>query len=190
MRILTTLSNLEIMNRSQIQALHDTKGVRNTNVILKKLAPYLNSIRIKENAYYLNKKGAALVDGKEFRFSDQVTHKLMRNDAYVYFKPTEWKPEREFIKPVAITPDAYFFSGSTYKFLEVDNTQKWKVNVGKMEKYKRLKESRVFQRQYNYFPPIIWIVKFETRKKKLKELAKEMDLHCEIYMHEEIKSYG
>lgn len=119
--------------------------------------------------------------------NDQVQHKLMRNDAYIYFKPTGWKTEREFLKPVAITPDAYFYSGSTYKFLEVDNVQRWHINVGKMEKYQQFKKSGGFQKQMGYFPPIVWVVRFEVRKTKLKALAKEMDLFCEVYLHDEIK---
>ncbi len=187
MKILTTLSNLEIMTRSQIQTLHQTKSTRNTNFIMQSLKDYTNSIRLQENAYYLNKKGATLVGAKkQFRVNNQVQHKLMRNDAYIYFKPTGWKSEREFLKPVAITPDAYFYSGSTYKFLEVDNVQKWYTNVKKMEKYKAFKESGVFQKQLGYFPTIVWVVRFEVRKEKLKSLAKEMNLFCEIYLHEEI----
>lgn len=188
MNILQTLSNLEILTRSQIQTLHNTKSTRNTNFIMQSLKPYIKSIRTNENVYYLNKKGAALLGNKkQFEFSDQVTHKLMRNDAYIYFKPDKWYPEREFLKPVPIIPDAYFKSGSSYKFLEVDNTQKWHVNVKKMETYKKLKDSGAFQKKYNYFPCVVWIVKFESRKKKLKELAKKMNLFCEVYMYDEIK---
>lgn len=155
---------------------------------MQSLKPYTNSIRLKENAYYLNKKGAALIGAeKQFRHSNQVQHKIMRNDAYIYFKPTGWKAEREFKKPVAITADAYFLSGSTYKFLEVDNIQNWHVNVAKMEKYKKFKDSGLIQKQLKYFPTIVWVVKFEIRKEKLKELAKELNLFCEIYLHDEIK---
>lgn len=188
MKILMTLANLEILTRSQIQVLHDTKSVRNTNFIMQSLKEYTNSIRLKENAYYLNKKGAALVGSKkQLRVNDQLQHKLMRNDAYIYFKPTGWKAEREFKEPVAITPDAYFLSGSSYKFLEVDNVQKWYVNVGKMETYKKFKDSGTFQKQLRYFPPVIWVVKFESRKGKLKQLAKDLDVFCDVYLHDEIK---
>lgn len=188
MKILTSLSDLEILSRSQIQTLHNTKSVRNTNFIMQSLKSYTNSIRLKENAYYLNKKGAALVGTKkQFKANDKVQHKLMRNDAYIYFRPDGWKAEREFTKPVSITSDAYFLSGLTYKFLEVDNIQTWHVNVTKMEKYKKFKDSGMIQKQLKYFPTIIWIVKFETRKEKLKQLAKDLNLFCEIYLHDEIK---
>ncbi|WP_327605716.1 replication-relaxation family protein [Virgibacillus tibetensis] len=189
MEILTNLSKLEILTRSQIQTLHNTKSARNTNFIMKSLKQYINSVRLDENTYYLNKKGIDLVGAKsQFKYTDQTTHKLMRNDAYIYFKPTEWKIEQEIkVRTVTVVPDAYFYSGSSYKFLEVDNTQKWNINVKKMENYKSLKETKAFQKQYKYFPPIIWVVKLESRKPKIKALAKEMDLFCEVYLHEEIK---
>lgn len=191
MSILMTISKLEILTRSQIQVLHNTKSVRNTNRIMQSLKEYTNSIRLNENAYYLNKKGAALTGTNNyFRIgvNDQLQHKLMRNDAYIYFKPQGWKSEREFKKPVAITPDAYFLSNGKYKFLEVDNTQKWNENFKKMEKYKQLQESEVFQKQLGYFPVVVWIVRFESRKDKLLQLVKCLKIPCEIYLHDEIKT--
>lgn len=188
MKILTTLSNLEIMTRSQIQTLHNTKSIRNTNFIMQSLKPYTNSIRLKENAYYLNKKGAALIGTKkQFKYNDQVQHKLMRNDAYIYFKPREWYPERKFLKPIEFIPDAFFYSGSSYKFLEVDNVQTWKTNVEKMNVYKDIKNTGAFQIQYGKFPTIVWVVRYEVRKDKIKKLAKELDLFCEVYLHDEIR---
>lgn len=188
MEILTSLSQLEILTRSQIQILHNTKSVRNTNFILQSLKPYTNSIRLHENAYYLNKKGAALIGAeKQFRMNDQLQHKLMRNDAYIYFKPKGWIAERKFEKPVSITPDAYFLQNNKYKFLEVDNVQKWSENIKKMETYKTLEKSGVFQRQLNYFPAVVWVIKFESRKEKIKKLARELNLICEVYSHDEIK---
>lgn len=190
MKILTTLSNLEIMTRSQIQTLHNTKSIRNTNFIMQSLKPYTNSIRLKENAYYLNKKGAALVGAKnQFKYSNQVQHKLMRNDAYIYFKPKEWFPEQEIKvgKKLIVRPDAFFYSGSSYKFLEVDNLRNWHMNVKKLDLYKQIKNTGAFQIQYGKFPTIVWVVRYEVRKEKIKRLAKELDLFCEIYLHDEIK---
>lgn len=187
MNILMSLSTLEILTRSQIQALHDTKSVRNTNFIMQSLKPYTNSIRIKENAYYLNKKGAELVGAKRlFRANEQIHHKLMRNDAFIYFKPDGWVSEREFKRPVSITPDAYFYRNSKYYFLEIDNVQKWYNNVKKMDKYKQLKDSGIFQKQIGYFPTIVWVVKFEVRKHRLAQLARELNLSCDIFLHNEI----
>jgi len=178
------------MTRSQIQVVHNTKSTRNTNFIMKSLKPYTGSIRLRENAYYLNKKGAALVGAKKhFKLNNQVQHKLMRNDAYIYYNPTKWWPEQEIKigKQIKIWPDAFFYSGSSYKFLEVDNIQDWNKNVKKMELYKKIKDTRAFQEHYGYFPSVVWVVKFKTRKAKLKTLAKKLDLHCEIYLHDEIK---
>lgn len=188
MKILTTLSNLEIMTRSQIQTLHNTKSVRNTNFIMQSLKPYTNSIRLKENAYYLNKKGAALVGvNKQFKYNEKVQHKLMRNDAYIYFKPTEWYLERKFLKPIEFQPDVFFYSGSSYKFLEVDNVQTWHKNIEKMNTYKDIKNTGAFQIQYGKFPTIVWVVRYEVRKDKIKKLAKELNLFCEVYLHDEIR---
>jgi hypothetical protein len=156
---------------------------------MQSLKPYTNSIRLKENAYYLNKKGAALIGTKkQFKVNDQLQHKIMRNDAYIYFKPTKWRAEQEIkVRTITVIPDAFFYSGSSYKFLEVDNVQKWHVNVKKMEQYKDLKETGAFQKKYGKFPTLIWVVKFENRKAKLKELAKKLNLFCEVYLHDEIK---
>jgi len=178
------------MTRSQIQILHDTKSTRNTNFIMQSLKPYTNSIRLKENAYYLNKKGVALVGAKkQFKANNQVQHKLMRNDAYIYFKPTKWFSEQEIKvgKKLFIRPDAFFYSGSSYKFLEVDNVQKWHENVNKMNLYKDIKNTGAFQMKYGKFPILVWVVKYEVREEKMKKLASELGLFCEVYSHEEIK---
>src|SRR5699024_9239741 len=188
MKILESLSNLEILTRGQIQALHDTKGTRNTNYIMQRLNSYTLSLRLKNGyAYYLNKKGRELTGTKrQYRPNDQLNHKLMLNDAYIYFKPTKWYPEREFLKPVKIIPDAFFYSSSSYKFLEVYNTQKMNVNKTKFESYKRAKDTSAFQNKYGYFPSLIWVTKFESRKGKLKELARKNNLFCEVYLHDEV----
>lgn len=187
--ILEALSNLEVLSRDQIMVMHDTKSVRNTNFIMNDLKPYVNSVRVDGNVYYLNKKGVALVGAKkQFKFNDQVIHKLMRNDSYIYFNPTQWVAEQEIaVGKIVVQPDAYFYSGSSYKFLEVDNTQKWQVNVKKMESYKKLKDTGAFQQKNGKFPTLIWVIKFDSRKDKLKELAKKMGVFCEIYHHDEIK---
>lgn len=187
MSILTSLSELEILTRTQIQVLHDTKGLRNTNYIMRSLKDYTNTVRLNENAYYLNKKGAALFEGnKQVKLNDQLTHKLMRNDAYIYFNPEGWASEREFKKPVAITSDAYFVVKGRYYFLEVDNVQKWHVNVGKLEKYQALQQSGIFRKELGYFPTLIWVVKHVSRKERLAKVAREKKLICDIYLHEEI----
>lgn len=189
MNILNSLSKLEILTRSQIRALHDTKSVRNTNFILSSLADYLSHVRLHENAYYLNRKGQELTGTqKPFKLSNQLEHKIMRNEAYVYFRPTTWVTEKEFkIGSLSVIPDAFFYSGSSYKFLEVDNTQRWNVNVEKMETYKKIKATNAFQVQYGKFPVLVWVVKFKSRKEKLLELAKKHNLHIDVYLYDEIK---
>lgn len=188
-KILEALSNLEILSRSQIQQLCDTKSTRNTNYLLTSLASYLNCRRLNENVYCLNKKGVDFIGSKRKpKLDSQIHHKLMRSDAYIYFKPTKWHMEREVIVgDLAITPDALYYSGSSWKFLEVDNTQKMVVNKNKMKTYQKIKKTQAFQKKYGYFPPVIWVTKYEIRKKKLKNLAKELNLFCEVYYQDEIK---
>ncbi|WP_228409432.1 replication-relaxation family protein [Radiobacillus deserti] len=188
MQILDSLSNLEILTRSQIQTLHNTKSTRNTNFIMQSLKPYTRSIRLKENAYYLNKKGAELTGAKrQFRVNEQLTHKLMRNDAYIYFEPHKWLVEQEVkVMNISVKPDAYFVIGNSRHFLEVDNTQKWNVNVKKMKYYRKLKETNAFQQKYGSFPSIVWVIKHESRKDKLMKVADELELNINVYVHDEI----
>lgn len=186
---MTTLSNLEILTRSQIQLLHGTKSVRNTNYIMKSLRPYTNFIRLNEYAYYLNKHGREIVGSdRKFRADGQLTHKIMRNDAYIYFKPTRWITEQEItIKDISVRPDAYFYAGDSYYFLEVDNLQRWSHNVKKLEEYKKLKDTGIFQRKIGVFPTIVWVIKLESRKPKLIGLSEELGLQAEVYYHDEVK---
>lgn len=118
--------------------------------------------------------------------NNQIQHRIMRNDAYIYFNPTGWISERKFEKPVAITADAYFKYNDKYHFLEVDHTQGWHKNVDKLERYKQFKECGVFQKQLGYFPVIVWVMKYDSRKEKLLELAREMKLQCKVFLHDEI----
>src|SRR5690606_8940321 len=121
--------------------------------------------------------------------NNQIQHKLMRNDAYIYFKPSKWFPEQEIkVGNLLIKPDAFLYSGSSYKFLEVDNVQTWKTNIEKMNLYKDIKNTGAFQSRYCKFPTIVWVVKYEVRKDKIKKLAKDLDLFCEVFLHDEIRN--
>jgi len=169
MRILESLSSLEILTRTQIQRLHDTKSIRNTNYVMQSLNRYIDHIRLQENAYFLNKRGRTLLGvTRQFKYNSHIHHKLMRNDAYVYFRPQKWKNEQEVsIGSVTITPDAYFKT-DRFSFLEVDNTQKWHVNEKKIENYQKFYDTGAFQRELGYFPELVWVVKNESRVSKLK----------------------
>lgn len=188
MSILAMISRLEILTRSQIQSIFDIRGTRNANRIMKSLNQYVGNVFVGQNAYFLNKRGLELLGtNNQYRHSNQITHKLMRNDAYIYFKPTEWWPEQEVeVGKVKVNPDAFLYSGSSYKFLEVDNMQRWYINKQKFENYKRLHRTGAFQKKYGKFPTLLWVVKYESRKPKLKELAEEYDLFCEVYTNEEV----
>lgn len=169
-------------------AVHNTKSVRNTNIVMQRLKPYTGHVRLDTNAYYLNKKGYELIGSdKRFKDNNQAMHKIMRNDAFIYLQPEKWSIEQEFkYKDIFVRPDAYIYKNG-YQFMEVDNTQRWHINVKKMRNYKRLKDTGVFQKQVNYFPVIIWVIKYESRKDKLKVLANELGLSIKVYMHDEIK---
>lgn len=191
LEILNSISKLEILTRSQIQKLHNTKSVRNTNYVVNKLGPYLSSIRLHENAYYLNKRGMELVGmDKQFKYSSQINHKLLRNDAYIHFEPKEWFPEAEFkIGELTIKPDAFFKTrDKKYHFLEIDNLQKWHVNVRKLENYAKIKQSGAFQRKYGHFPLVIFVTTFPGRKERFLKLANTLDLTIQVYMEEEVKA--
>ena len=136
----------------------------------------------------MNKKGAEIVGAKKtYKYSDQITHKLIRNDAYIYFKPTIWLTEKEIeVRGVKVIPDAFFRDNYGYKFLEIDNEQRWLNNVKKFEEYSALKKTNAFQRKYGRFPTLVWVVKYKSRMKRLEELAEKFDLKCEIYHHKEV----
>lgn len=125
---------------------------------------------------------------KQFKYSSQLHHKLMRNDAYVHFSPKEWFPEAEFkIGDLVIRPDA-FFKTDKYHFLEIDNAQKWHINVRKLENYAKIKNSGAFQRKYGHFPLVIFVTTFPGRKERFLKLAKTLELPIEVYMKEEVEA--
>lgn len=95
--ILYSLDKLGFATRSQIQTLHDLGSTRNANRILKDMSKYLNSFRVTENIYYLNKEGLDFLglDKQPLNKNMQIEHHLMKNDMYIYFGlPDDWETER------------------------------------------------------------------------------------------------
>ncbi|WP_179107128.1 replication-relaxation family protein [Sediminibacillus massiliensis] len=178
-----SLSRLGMLNRRQIQHLHDTGSVRNTNYLMQDLKPYTDYLeRSNGRIYKLNQKGINLLGEGTLLKWGNVEHRIIRNDVYIKYRPDKWFPETEIkVKGVKVLPDAVFQSGMTYKILEVDRTQRWYKNKKKMEDYAKLKETGAFQKQYGHFPTIIWVVDMESRIPKIKQLGKELGLLCEVY---------
>ncbi|MDQ0268851.1 replication-relaxation family protein [Cytobacillus purgationiresistens] len=181
--ILLSLKKLGFLSRSQIQKLHRLGGTRNANRVLKALSDYLNVVRLNENIYYLNAEGRQRVGStKVLKKTHQITHHLMRNSLYLsYGCPSTWKSEIKLsVKDeVTVIADAVFTMANTFHIIEVDNEQKMSMNKVKIEKYKRLIELKVFEKQ----PKFIWITTTDYRKKQL--LALSDGLQTRIYLANE-----
>jgi hypothetical protein len=154
------------------------------------LSDYLHSFRGDngESIYYLNKTGRERVGAEKVRAKlADANHYLMRNDAYLFFKASDWKNEMKFTIPgtVQIIPDAYFLLNMRRYFLEIDNLQSLSKNKEKLEKYRKLKASNLLQERLRYFPTLIWVTLTETRKKQLESWSEGIE--TKIYLWKEIK---
>lgn len=150
--------------------MHRLKSDRNANRILKDLAPYLHSVRLSENVYYLNAAGRERVGGgKPLKKTHQIEHYLMRNSLYIALGcPATWRNEVKLAVKgeVSVVADALFAMSCVYHIIEVDHTQKMSVNREKARKYRRLIELGVFEKQ----PKFIWVTTTEYRRKQLTTL--------------------
>jgi hypothetical protein len=103
----------------------------------------------------------------------------MRNDIYIHYRcPRKWQndypvPTKEF----TIVPDAVFEVNGTQYFLEVDRMQKLNVNIEKLNKYKRFRDTNMWQ-MYNggKFPVILFYVTKDSRKHQLMEKNPGLEL--------------
>lgn len=191
--ILRSLDKLSYLSRSQIQKLHRLGSNRNACRVLKNMEDYLNSFRVEENIYYLNKNGRDRVGSQVVRTKTlQYRHFIMRNDLYIYLgKPSAWQPECEIEidEKVKIVADVMFMryelGKERYFFGEIDNEQVMKRNIEKIEQYKKLKASNVYQQQLGYFPTLVWVTKSDRRKQDLLKYGER--LKQDIYLWEEIR---
>lgn len=120
----------------------------------------------------------------------QVGHYLMRNDMYIFLnRPDPWKNEVKIKVENVITliPDAFYKHNQMYHFLEVDHLQRMHKNASKIDKYRMLKESGVFQKQYGYFPMLTWVTTTEHRRKQLQGWCEGLSLQSKVYLWDEIK---
>lgn len=188
--ILSSLNKLDYLSRSQIQRLHDLGGDRNARRILNNMSGLVSSFRgdTGESIFYLSKAGRERIGCDIVRQkTNQVNHFLMRADAYIHFKPEDWKNEaRVIVKDVVtIIPDAYFRYELKRHFLEIDHLQHMSKNKEKIERYKKLRDTGTFQERLKYFPRLIWVTTTENRKKQLTEWCNGLDVV--VYLWSDIK---
>lgn len=189
-QILLSLKKLDFLNREQLQKIHRLGTKRNANRILKDLSPFLSNFREDDSSsiYYLNSEGREYVNSQKERKKNKfVGHVVMRNDFYIYTGyPHEWKNEMRLKDgEYTVICDAWFKKDGLYRILEVDSTQKMKVNRSKIEQYKGLFKNGAIREYLGYFPKIIWLTTTELRRKQLKELC--VGLPCEIFTIQDIQ---
>jgi hypothetical protein len=187
--ILSSLNKFDFLTTSQIQRLHNLGGRRNVCKVLASMSDYLNTNKSgKENVYSLNARGKDFLDiQKPTKNHSNLEHYLMRNEFFLYIaRPSYWKPEtKTTIGDVSLIADVLFKKENKFSFLEVDNEQKMINNRRKVEKYQALFQTKVFQKEYGYFPTLYWLTKYDSRKKKLLHVCQ--GLPVQVYTLDEIK---
>ncbi|TBL21834.1 hypothetical protein EYB35_00280 [Bacillus paranthracis] len=190
MAILATIRKLQFATRRHVMSVHDMGGIRNANRIMSDLKPYLSkTMQGKEYVYYLNKEGHALFgdDGKVVS-RGKLAHALLRNEAWLHlFCPDDWQIETEIrykkngVKK-KIIPDVKFRDEEgILHAVEVDHSQKMKVNEEKLKKYEEL--TQIYRQKHNGKMPVIHFFTVTTyRERKLKEIANKYDLIMKGYI--------
>ncbi|MEV5028530.1 replication-relaxation family protein [Paenibacillus sp. LPE1-1-1.1] len=182
-----SLKKLDYLARNQLQRIHSLSGDRNARRILDNLKPYVSTFRGEngENIYYLSKSGRERVGCDVVRNkTNQAGHYLMRNDAFIYYAGNEdWKNEVKFTVEGVLTliPDAYFRHNQRRHFLEVDHLQHQHKNREKIDKYRKLSETGVFQQKLKYFPRLVWVTLTESRKRQLLEWCAGLDVVVHVW---------
>jgi hypothetical protein len=182
--ILLTLKRFDYMTREQLQVIHNLKGERNANRILKDMEAYLSSFyHGKEKVYYLNKAGRDRVQAEKSRAKTQnVQHFLLRNQLWIRLgRPFSWENEYKIVvDDISIQCDAIFYKpDKTLSIVEVDISQAMIKNRAKIERYKRIKE--LSGNEFELF----WITELESRKPKLLSLMGDMP--GRVFSYGEIK---
>jgi len=184
LRILSSLSSLQALRRSQLQHMFDLGSKRNANRVLQGIREYTNTKRLGEDVFYLNKCGAELIGGEvTIRANSPLEHIVMRNDIYIFYHyPADWKDEArtrwtEGGKEYSIVSDARFTYHDQKYFLEVDIQQKMMENRRKIGKYAYL--FRFLQRR-GVEPILIWYTVSNVKKQQLEKWCREYGLPCEV----------
>jgi hypothetical protein len=187
--ILSSLQRFDYLSRSQLQQLHDLAGDRNARRVLSEMSEFISCFRYEtgENVYYLTKAGRERIGGgKPRQKTAQVSHFLMRNDVYIHFRPAEWRNEvKAAIGNVSVIADAYFKFQNRLHFLEIDRLQHMAKNKEKINRYKELHATGVYQEKFRYFPRLMWVTLTEGRKRQLVECCEGLD--AQVYVWEEIR---
>ncbi|HDR5694384.1 TPA: replication-relaxation family protein [Bacillus anthracis] len=194
MVILATIRKLQFATRRHLMSVHNMGGIRNANRILGDLKPYVNkTMQGKEYVYYLNKEGHAMFgdDGKVVS-RGKLAHALLRNEAWLHlFCPDDWQIETDirYIKnkeKMKIVPDVKFRDEENILHaVEVDRSQKMKVNEEKIKKYEEF--TQIYKQKHNGKMPVIhFFTVTKYREKKLEELAAKYDVLASVYVIEEI----
>lgn len=181
------------MSRSQIQKLLNVPNVRNINRILLNMSKYLNSKRLHENVYYLNKAGRHYIGmKKEPPKPKQLEHRLMRSDMYMYYDcPKNWKSEhpiewqdRQRNKKKIIS-DAFFSQDSTYFFIEADHKQTMKKNFDKIDLYSEL--FPLMEKEYKVDCVLIFYTLSDARKQRLMDYCTEKGITCGVFTKDDMQ---
>ena len=105
----------------------------------------------------------------------QARHVIMRNDLYIACgRPATWKNEMklEVKGQVTVIADALFVRERRYHIVEVGHTQKMGKNRTKLERYRKLIDLGVFEKQ----PLFLWVTTTEYRRKQLLSLCEGLDV--------------
>ncbi|MEK4883697.1 replication-relaxation family protein [Bacillus sp. FSL W8-0223] len=193
--LLKTIDQLGVMTVRQLQRIHDLGSYRNACRIVSQLEPYLHVTRGREKIFYLNKDGRELIGSdKEVKKSMQIEHKLLLNEAYIYFGcPSDWITEyrieheeeitdiivrigsgKSVMKKIVIA-DAYF-AGNV---IEIDNTRHMKDNLKKIANYKEIFKLKKINPRLHFFTTT------NHRKQKLEKWLSGMD--HQVLTFDEIK---
>lgn len=183
--LLKTIDRLGVMTVRQLQRIHDLGSYRNACRIVSQLEPYLHVARGREKVFYLNKEGRELIGSdKEVKKSMQIEHKLLMNEAYIYFGcPPDWRTEYRIeheeeitdiiikigsgksVMKKCIVADAYF----TGNFVEIDNTRHMKDNFKKIANYKEIFKLKKINPRLHFFTTT------NSRKQKLEKWLEGMN---------------
>nr|WP_162305307.1 replication-relaxation family protein [Brevibacillus laterosporus] len=187
MQILSSLDDLGFLTTSQIQRLHNLGSRRNTHRILTDMGKALHSFRLDESVYYLSASGRRMINSKKVRRKTLTApHTILRNEVYIWARPRLWKQEQAIKwQGKALVPDALYQKNEQYFFLEVDSTQSMTVNRQKINLYRELRDSGLFQKRFGQFPTIQFVTTTEYRRKVLR--AAIDGLKAEVLLHSELK---
>ncbi|MGC3791994.1 replication-relaxation family protein [Priestia aryabhattai] len=190
-KILMTLDKMGVLSRSQLQKILQIEKVRTMNDILSSMGTYLNHTRLQENVYYLSKKGREFVgSNKVFKKTNQLEHRLMRNDMQIYYNyPSDWKNEPELTvtiegKKHTFVADARFSMDGTIYFVEIDNKQTMVVNQKKIEFYSKL--FPLIKDDTGNEPVLLFYTNTPIRKKKLLFHAQQRDITAGVFLKRDL----